>query len=88
MYLGVSGPCFETPAEIRAFKTLGADAVGMSLIPEAVLARHAGLKVACVSVITNLAEGLGLEKLTHEQTLKGAELGIDKLIKLLTAFCS
>ena len=65
-----SGPSFETPAEIRAFRTLGADAVGMSTVPEVILARHCGLRVAAVSAITNLAEGMGGEALSHEQTLR------------------
>ena len=58
VYLAVSGPSFETPAEIRAFRALGADAVGMSTVHETILARHAGMKVAAVSAISNLAEGL------------------------------
>ena len=68
----MSGPSFETPAEIRAFRTLGADAVGMSTVHETIVARHCGLRVAAVSAITNLAEGMGEEPLSHEQTLRDA----------------
>ena len=59
VYIAVSGPSFETPAEIRAFRTLGADAVGMSTVPETIVARQCGLKVAALSCITNAAAGLG-----------------------------
>ena len=72
VYLAVSGPSYETPAEIRAFRTLGADAVGMSTVPEAVVARQCGLKVAAISCITNLAAGLGREKLSHTEVLETA----------------
>ena len=63
------GPSFETPAEIRAYRTLGADLVGMSTVPEAISARHAGLEVAALSVVTNLAAGMAGEPLTHAETL-------------------
>jgi xanthosine phosphorylase len=86
VYLAVSGPSFETPAEIRAFRTLGADAVGMSTVPETILARHAGLRVAAVSTITNLAEGLSAEPLSHEQTLRDAQRAAGSLARLLEAF--
>jgi inosine/guanosine/xanthosine phosphorylase family protein len=73
VYLAVSGPSYETPAEIRAFATLGADAVGMSTVPEAIAARQCGLNVAAISCITNLAAGLGGEKLSHAEVLETAE---------------
>ena len=86
VYLGVTGPSFETPAEIRAYRTMGADAVGMSTIQETILARHCGLRVAAVSVITNLAEGMSDEPLSHEQTLRAAETGAGDLSRLLLEF--
>jgi purine-nucleoside phosphorylase len=73
VYLAVSGPTYETPAEVRAFGRLGADAVGMSTVPEAVVARQCGLKVAGMSCITNLAAGLGSGKLSHSEVLETAE---------------
>ena len=87
VYLAAHGPSFETPAEIRAFRTLGADAVGMSTVPEVILARHCGLRVTAVSAITNLAEGMGGEPLSHEQTLHHAALAADDLSRLTAAFC-
>jgi xanthosine phosphorylase len=87
VYLATAGPTFETPAEIRAFRTLGADAVGMSTVPEVILARHAGLRVAAVSAITNLAEGMGGEPLSHEQTLRTAEAAAGDLARLIVEFC-
>jgi xanthosine phosphorylase len=86
VYLGVAGPSFETPAEIRAFRTLGADLVGMSTVPETIVARHAGLRVAAISVVTNLAEGMGGERLSHEQTLAQADRGARALLPLLERF--
>ena len=73
VYLAVSGPSYETPAEIRAFARLGADAVGMSTVPEAIAARQCGLNVAAVSCITNLAAGISQEKLSHTEVLETAE---------------
>jgi xanthosine phosphorylase len=88
VYLATAGPSFETPAEIRAFRTLGADAVGMSTVPEVILARHAGLRVAAVSAITNLAEGMGGEALSHEQTLRYANAAAGDLTRLIIEFCA
>jgi purine-nucleoside phosphorylase len=73
VYLAVSGPSYETPAEIRAFATLGADAVGMSTVPEAIVARQCGMRVAAVSCITNLAAGISKENLSHAEVLETAE---------------
>jgi xanthosine phosphorylase len=86
VYLAVGGPSFETPAEIRAFRVMGADAVGMSTVQETILARHCGLRVVAVSVITNLAEGMTDEPLSHEQTLSAAESGAGDLTRLLLNF--
>jgi xanthosine phosphorylase len=86
VYLAVGGPSFETPAEIRAFRTLGADAVGMSTVHETIVARHAGMRVAAISAITNLAEGMQAEALSHEQTLRDAARAASDLAPLITKF--
>ena len=69
VYLAVSGPSYETPAEIRAFKRLGADAVGMSTVPEVIVARQLGLRVVALSCITNLAAGISKTSLSHDDVL-------------------
>jgi xanthosine phosphorylase len=86
VYLAVSGPAFETPAEIRAFAMLGADAVGMSTVHETAVARHCGLRVAAISAISNLAEGIGDVELSHEQTLRDARRAAEDLEPLLVRF--
>ena len=86
VYLAVSGPTFETPAEIRAFRILGADAVGMSTVHETIVARHCGMRVAAISAITNLAEGMSEVALSHEQTLRDAERAAVDLTRLLLGF--
>jgi xanthosine phosphorylase len=86
VYLAVSGPSFETPAEIRAFRNLGADAVGMSTVHETIVARHCGLRVAGVSAITNFAEGMSDEPVSHEQTLRDAARAAADLAPLITRF--
>ncbi len=86
VYVSVMGPSFETPAEIRAFRMLGADAVGMSVVQEVILARHCGLRVLGLSAITNLAAGMTHEHLTHEGTLQFGEIAARKLVKLIPEF--
>jgi xanthosine phosphorylase len=86
VYLACPGPNFETAAEIRAFKALGADVVGMSVVPEVISARHCGLKVAALSAITNLAEGLTPFPLSHEQTLKYAAIAAKDMVTLIHGF--
>jgi xanthosine phosphorylase len=86
VYLAVSGPTFETPAEIRAFAALGADAVGMSTVHETAVARHCGLRVAAISAISNLAEGMSEVPLSHEQTLRDAQRAAEDLAPLLVRF--
>jgi xanthosine phosphorylase len=86
VYLAVSGPTFETAAEIRAFAALGADAVGMSTVHETAVARHCGLRVAAISAISNLAEGMSDVPLSHEQTLRDAKRAAEGLVPLLVRF--
>lgn len=86
VYISLLGPSFETPAEIRAYKILGADAVGMSVVPEVIVARHCGMKVVGLAAITNLAVGMSSEKVTHEGTLHYGELTARKLTKLIPEF--
>jgi purine-nucleoside phosphorylase len=86
VYLAVSGPCFETPAEIKAFRKLGADAVGMSTVPEAIVARQCGLRVAAISCITNLAAGRSRRPLSHQDVLATAARVQTAARKVLTRF--
>jgi xanthosine phosphorylase len=86
VYAAVAGPTFETPAEIRALGILGGDAVGMSTVHETAVARHCGLRVAAVSAISNFAEGLSDEPLSHEQTLRDAQRAAEALAPLLVRF--
>ena len=87
-YCWALGPQFETPAEIRAIRILGGDAVGMSTVPEVILARFLGLKVAAISTITNMAAGLSDEKISHEHTKAMAPLGAAKLERVLRHYLS
>jgi len=72
VYAGLLGPSYETPAEVRMLRTLGADVVGMSTVVEAIAARHMGLKIAGLSVVSNLAAGLGASRLTHAEVQETA----------------
>ena len=88
VYLAVPGPSYETPAEIRAFRRLGADAVGMSTVPEVIVARHCGVQVAGLSCLTNLAAGLGKRGRTvnHEEVLSMARERLDLKRRLISVF--
>lgn len=84
VYLAVTGPCFETPAEYRMFYTMGADAVGMSTVPETIVARHLGMEVFALSVITDLGVIGQVEKASHEEVLHAAEYAEPNMIKLVS----
>ena len=84
VYLSVLGPSFETPAEIRAFRTLGADLVGMSTVQETIAARHMGLDVLGISCVTNLAAGLQAQPLSHEEVMETGKAVESRLAGLLT----
>ena len=86
VYAWFSGPQFETPAEIKAVKTLGADAVGMSTVPEVILARHQELPLCALSVITNYAAGMSETALSHEQTIAFASKAADTVEDLLASY--
>jgi purine-nucleoside phosphorylase len=85
IYAGLLGPSFETPAEIRALKRLGTDAVGMSTVPEVIAARQLGVRVMAVASITNRAAGLSRQPLSHEEVLEAGRKAADNLIRLLGA---
>lgn len=84
VYAAVSGPSYETPAEVRMLAALGADAAGMSTAPEAIAARHMGVRVAGISCITNQAAGISRRPLSHEEVMKTAEMAQDRFIDLLS----
>ncbi len=86
VYVAVLGPNFETPAETRMFAQMGGDTVGMSCVPECLIARHCGLKVVGVSAVTNLAAHLTDVELSHEQTLEGAKLAEQGMATLIKNF--
>ncbi|QBX33730.1 purine-nucleoside phosphorylase [Paracoccus liaowanqingii] len=86
VYCWFSGPSFETPAEIRAARILGANAVGMSTVPEIILSRFLGLRTAAISVVTNMGAGLSDEAISHDHTKAMAPLGAAKLERVLRRF--
>jgi len=86
VYACVAGPSYETPAEVRMLRILGADVVGMSTVPEVIAARHMGIPVAALSVVSNLAAGLSQRPLSHAEVLAAGEAARSKLGKLLECF--
>ena len=83
VYAGLLGPTYETPAEIRMLRTLGADSVGMSTVPESIAANHLGVRVAGISCITNLAAGISPNKLTHQEVIDNSRIVASKLVNLM-----
>ena len=85
IYAAVSGPSYETPAEIKMLRKMGADAVGMSTVPEAIVARHMGMECLGISIITNLAAGISRSRLSHQEVLETAQRIKPKLTKFLNS---
>ena len=88
VYIMAKGPNFETPAEIHAFRVMGANAVGMSTVPECLTARHCGMRVCGISSVTNYAAGMTGEELTHDETMEYGAIAAVNLDKLLRAFAA
>lgn len=84
VYMGLTGPTYETPAEVRLYQQMGAHAVGMSTVPEVIVAAHAGMSVAGIACITNLGTGLTTERLTHEDVTEQAKRVEALFCKFLT----
>jgi purine-nucleoside phosphorylase len=85
-YCGVSGPTYETPAEVQYLRMIGGDAVGMSTVPEAIAANHLGLRIAALSCLTNMAAGLSAHKLTHEEVTMNAKQAEHNFCNFLVEF--
>ena len=88
IYACTTGPCYETPAEIQAYKRLGADVVGMSTVPEAIFAHACGIKTAGLSLVTNLAAGIGIRPLAHDEVVAAADAAKDVMETLIDDFIS
>lgn len=86
VYVSYLGPSYETKAEIRMFRMLGGDAIGMSTVPEVIVARHASMRVLGLSVITNMATGISKNKLSHQEVLETSQKAVGTLTRLLTGF--
>ena len=84
IYAQLTGPSFESPAEIQMFHKLGIDAVGMSTVVEAIAANHMGMKICCISFISNLAAGMNPNPLTHAEVQEAADLAAPRFKKLVT----
>jgi purine-nucleoside phosphorylase len=85
VYAAMAGPSYETPAEIRFLRTIGADLVGMSTVPEVIVANHMGMRCLAISCVTNMAAGILNQKINHEEVLETGRRVRDTLIRLLTA---
>jgi purine-nucleoside phosphorylase len=85
VYAAMLGPCYETPAEIRMLRTLGADVVGMSTVPEVIVANHMGMKSLAISCVTNMAAGILPQKINHEEVLEAGAMVRDTLLQYLRA---
>ena len=86
VYIATTGPTFETPAEIKQYRTMGADAVGMSTVPEAIVANALGMQIAGLSCICNRAAGIGQGRLTHEDVTRAAEEAMPRMKRVITRF--
>jgi purine-nucleoside phosphorylase len=85
VYAAMLGPSYETPAEIRFLRTIGADVVGMSTVPEVIVANHMGMRVLGISCVTNMAAGVLPQKINHEEVLETGRMVRDTLVRYLKA---
>ena len=85
MYAALTGPSYETPAEIRYLRTIGADLVGMSTVPEVIVANYLGMQVLAISCVTNMAAGISPQKMDHKEVMETGERVRDTLIRFLKA---